>query len=78
MKAEKHGDRDILIEFAPVYDKLDTFSCEPGKLAFTAQDKEGLIMLQEYVAVGRNKILLKFERVLGEECVLQGAFEKDM
>lgn len=78
VKVERIGDREVLAEFAPVYDKLDTFSCEPGKMAFTAQDKEGWILLQEYEVIGKNQILLKFSRSLGEDCVLHGAYEKDM
>ena len=78
VKAERNSDREVLAEFAPVYDKLDTFSCEPGKMAFAAQDEDGLVTLQDYETVGKNQILLKFSRPLGRDCVLHGAYEKDI
>ncbi len=72
------ADREILLTFDHVYDKLETFGCGPDKLAFTAEDENGVVRLQSYEVPEKNKLLLCFERSLGESCVIHCASEQDM
>ncbi len=76
--AEQTGDQEILLTFEPVYDKLETFWCTPDKSAFAAEDEEGTPELENYEGIGRNQILLKFRRTLGENCVVHCASDMDM
>ena len=77
-KAVKVGKREILLEFAHVYDKLELFQCEPAKLAFTAEDCQGKAEIFSYDIPKANEILLRFQRELGEKCVIHGAYEKNL
>ncbi|MBQ7839968.1 MAG: hypothetical protein IJ390_05720 [Lachnospiraceae bacterium] len=72
------GDREVLLTFDHVYDKLETFGCEPEKLAFSAEDGNGPAFLESYETREKNRILLRFSRALGEHCKVCGASEMDM
>jgi len=74
--AKKVGDKSVLAEFAPVYDRLETFGCNPKDMAIMANDNKGMVTLEKYEVVNKNKLLLSFSRILGDDCVLHGAFEK--
>lgn len=76
VSAKKIDCNKVLVEFAPVYDKLETFQVRAENLPFAVQDEYGLMKAVAYEILERNGILLSFERVLGEECVLHGAYEE--
>ncbi len=76
--ARKVGKREILLEFAHVYDKLELFRCEPEKLAFTVEDCRGTAELSTYDIPKANQILLHFQRELDKGCVIHGAYEKNL
>ncbi len=78
MAAEQTGDKEILLTFAPVYDKLETFWCTPDKMAFAAEDECGALEPESYECVGRDRILLRFHRSIRENCAVHCASDMDM
>lgn len=72
------GDKDILLTFDHVYDKLETFGCSVEKLAFAVEDENGIMGLESYEIPKKNEILLRLKRTLGEVCEVHCAFEQDM
>ncbi len=76
--AAQVGDKEILLTFDHVYDKLETFGCSPEKLAFTVEDDNGVVKLEGYEASGKEKILLRLGRSLRGDAKIHCAFEQDM
>lgn len=72
------SDREVLLTFEHVYDKLETFGCDSAKMAFTVEDRDGTAELESYETPDRNKLLLRVRRTLGEACVVHCASEGDM
>ncbi len=78
LSAIQTGDREVLLSFDHVYDKLETFGCTADKIGFTLEDEGGTLRLEGYEAVGKNQILLRTRRKLGNRCLVHGAYEQDM
>lgn len=73
--AQKIKDDTVLLKFTSVYEKLEMPLCAPEKLAFTAEDSEGMTEVAEYELLGADCIRLRFKRKLLDGCVLHGGYE---
>ena len=67
--------KTVEASFKNVYERLEV-RISPEFLAIAAEDGEGILKASEYEIKEGNKIILKFERPLGEGAVLHGGFSK--
>lgn len=75
---KKVEDDTVIATFENVYDKLELFWCEGKKLAFTAEDENGVADVSEYELKAENEVRLRFERNLSDNAVLHGAYTKNL
>ena len=47
-------------------------------MAFAVEDECGTLELESYEGVGRDRILLRFHRSIGEKCAVHCASDMDM
>ncbi len=78
LRATQTGSKEILLSFAPVYDKLETFGCTPDKLAFTVEDENGLAELESYALQSGSELMLILQREPGTTPKVHCAYEQDM
>jgi len=72
-----YGNKEIVLEFGNIYQKLFTFDDSVKELPFTIEDEKGFVKIKGYELKGPDKFILKMERAPQGKTLIHGAFQKN-